>query len=77
MILHDYQAFCEWAIVDSLDVTTDFYKHCLTSRQILRSFLGLGTCVIFVGLGDNGVETLCRKSLPILRAICNTSRDQK
>ena len=51
----------EWAILDTHDSTTDYYKHHLTLAQIQKNLEVLGASEISVRLGGNGVEALCRK----------------
>jgi SAM-dependent methyltransferase len=59
--LRDRQMYYEWALLDTHDGTTDFYKHHRAPGQI-RTFLEqIGASDIAVELGGNGVEAFCRK----------------
>lgn len=59
--LRDRQMYYEWALLDTHDGTTDYYKHHRTSRQ-MRQILGdLGASDIVVEVGGNGVEAFCKK----------------
>jgi SAM-dependent methyltransferase len=61
--LRDRQMYYEWALLDTHDATTDFYKHYRNENQI-QSYLGsLGAQAIQVTIGGNGLEAFCRKSI--------------
>jgi 2-polyprenyl-3-methyl-5-hydroxy-6-metoxy-1,4-benzoquinol methylase len=51
----------EWALLDTHDSLTDYYKHFRTPGQIRRTLSGLGAQDVRVGKGGNGVEARCRK----------------
>ena len=51
----------EWALVDTHDHLTDYYKHLRTAPQIAGLLSSLGAQDIWVATGGNGVEARCRK----------------
>jgi 2-polyprenyl-3-methyl-5-hydroxy-6-metoxy-1,4-benzoquinol methylase len=51
----------EWALLDTHDHLTDYYKHFRTVPQIQRVLQELGAEQIWVARGGNGVEARCRK----------------
>lgn len=51
----------EWAVLDTHDALTDFYKHLRTEAQIAATLRGLGAESTWVARGGNGVEARCRK----------------
>lgn len=51
----------EWALLDTHDHLTDYYKHFRTVSQIKRSLAAMGAEDIWVARGGNGVEARCRK----------------
>ena len=51
----------EWALLDTHDSLTDYYKHFRTERQIRDALSALGGTEIWVAAGGNGVEARCRK----------------
>jgi len=51
----------EWALLDTHDHLTDYYKHLRTPRQISRLLSSFGSQDICVTRGGNGVEARCRK----------------
>jgi len=59
--LESEQAFYEWALLDTHDGTTDFYKHHRSAKQIREFLTEIGAEDIVVTLGGNGVEAFCRK----------------
>jgi SAM-dependent methyltransferase len=59
--LRDRQMYYEWALLDTHDGTTDFYKHYRTPHQIRKILEQIGASDIFVEIGGNGVEGFCRK----------------
>jgi len=55
------EAFYQWALLDTHDGITDFYKHLRSARQI-RDFLAeIGGEEIVSTHGGNGVEAFCQK----------------
>jgi 2-polyprenyl-3-methyl-5-hydroxy-6-metoxy-1,4-benzoquinol methylase len=46
----------EWALLDTHDSLTDWYKHFRTRKQIYRTLAGLGLQEIWCEYGGNGVE---------------------
>lgn len=60
--LRDRQMFYEWALLDTHDGTTDFYKHRRTNRQIRELLEEIGARDIVVETGGNGVEAFARKA---------------
>lgn len=59
--LRDRQMYYEWALLDTHDGTTDFYKHRRTVSQIRSCLEAIGATDIVVQAGGNGVEAFCRK----------------
>lgn len=53
----------EWALLDTHDSTTDYYKHYRTLNQIYKYLDALGALEISVKLGGNGIEAFCKKPL--------------
>lgn len=53
----------EWALLDTHDHLTDYYKHLRNVPQIRRALTELGAEEIWVATGGNGVEARCRKPL--------------
>jgi len=51
----------EWALLDTHDSLTDWYKHLRTPAQIESTLKNLGAVDIHVAPGGNGVEARCRK----------------
>ena len=51
----------EWALLDTQDSLTDWYKHLRTTTQIESTLNKLGAVDIHVVPGGNGVEARCRK----------------
>jgi 2-polyprenyl-3-methyl-5-hydroxy-6-metoxy-1,4-benzoquinol methylase len=51
----------EWALLDTHDHLTDYYKHFRTTSQIRRQLERLGAAEIWVAKGGNGVEARCRR----------------
>jgi 2-polyprenyl-3-methyl-5-hydroxy-6-metoxy-1,4-benzoquinol methylase len=51
----------EWAILDTHDHLTDYYKHLRTTGQIQSTLSSLGATAIWVAKGGNGVEARCSK----------------
>jgi len=51
----------EWALLDTHDNLTDYYKHLRTGSQISRMLRDLGARDIWVSKGGNGIEARCRK----------------
>jgi hypothetical protein len=51
----------EWALLDTHDSLTDWYKHLRTTTQIQSTLKKLGAVEIHVVPGGNGVEARCRK----------------
>ncbi len=62
--LRDKQMYYEWALLDTHDGTTDFYKHRRTVGEIKKIIEKMGASDIAVNSGGNGVEAFCRKPLP-------------
>jgi predicted fused transcriptional regulator/phosphomethylpyrimidine kinase len=53
--------YYEWALLDTHDGTTDFYKHFRKPHQIKKLLEEIGATDIVVEIGGNGVEAFCRK----------------
>jgi hypothetical protein len=50
-----------WALLDTHDSLTDWYKRFRTGRSIERTLRSLGACEIEVWRGGNGVEARARR----------------
>lgn len=59
--LRDRQMYYDWALLDTHDGTTDFYKHRRTVGEIRALINEMGAVDILVQAGGNGVEAFCRK----------------
>ena len=59
--LKDRERFYEWALLDTHDGTTDFYKHRRSEREIRDCLVALGAVDVLVTGGGNGVEAFCKK----------------
>lgn len=59
--LRDRKMYYEWALLDTHDATTDFYKHHRTPNQIKKLLGEIGASDIVVKIGGNGVEAYCKK----------------
>lgn len=59
--LRDRQMYYEWALLDTHDATTDFYKHRRTPNQIRKLLEEMGATDVVVDIGGNGIEAFCRK----------------
>lgn len=59
--LHNRQMYYEWALLDTHDGTTDFYKHRRKPSQIKKLLEEVGATDIVVEIGGNGIEAFCRK----------------
>jgi len=55
------QMYYEWALLDTHDGTTDFYKHHRSIAKIESHLERLGASEISVWKGGNGVEAFCRR----------------
>jgi 2-polyprenyl-3-methyl-5-hydroxy-6-metoxy-1,4-benzoquinol methylase len=51
----------EWALLDTHDGTTDYYKHHRSVKQIYNYLKSLGGGDLVVREGGNGVEAFCKK----------------
>ncbi|MGH9904769.1 MAG: class I SAM-dependent methyltransferase [Pyrinomonadaceae bacterium] len=59
--LRDRKMYYEWALLDTHDGTTDFYRHHRKPDQIKKVFKEIGASDIVVEIGGNGVEAFGRK----------------
>lgn len=53
----------EWALLDTHDVLTDYYKRLRTGSQLRSTLSALGAEDICVWKGGNGIEVRCRRPL--------------
>jgi 2-polyprenyl-3-methyl-5-hydroxy-6-metoxy-1,4-benzoquinol methylase len=53
----------EWALLDTHDALTDWYKHFRTKGQIKKALENVGATAIWCEYGGNGVEARCRRPL--------------
>jgi SAM-dependent methyltransferase len=51
----------EWAVLDTHDSLTDFYKHFRTGAGLSKTLARLGAGDIWMAKGGNGIEARCRK----------------
>lgn len=58
--LDDRQQY-EWALLDTHDGLTDYYKRLRTGQQLRRALATLGAEDIHVAKGGNGIEVRCRR----------------
>lgn len=61
-MLHDRKICYESTLLNTIDATTDFYKHRRRPNQIRKLLKEIGSEDIKVEVGGNGVEAFCRKS---------------
>lgn len=59
--LRDYDEYYQWALLDTHDGTTDYYRHLITPGKVQQILQKLGAANIKVSVGGNGVEALCTK----------------
>ena len=59
--LRDQQMYYEWALLDTHDGTTDFYKHHRKPSHIRKLLEEIGASDIVVEIAGNGVEAYCKK----------------
>ena len=52
----DKKLLDEWALLDTHDLLTDRYKHCLSGEEISRTLTACGLSEIEVRYAGNGVE---------------------
>ena len=57
--LRDEKMFYEWALLDTHDGTTDFYKHRRTLSQIKKTLEEIGSISIKINEDGNGIEASC------------------
>lgn len=55
------EAHKEWVKMDTMDSTTDYYKHLRRPEEIKRLLVKLGAKDIWINEGGNGVEARCTK----------------
>jgi SAM-dependent methyltransferase len=55
----------DWALLDTHDSLTDWYKHLRTARQLRRTLASLGASDIDCRKDGNGIEVRCRKPLEV------------
>ncbi|MEP6615517.1 MAG: methyltransferase domain-containing protein [Ginsengibacter sp.] len=53
----------EWAVLDTHDWLTDWFKHYRSKKQIIKTLAYLGAENIYCANGGNGVEARCKKPL--------------
>lgn len=51
----------EWALLDTHDVLTDYYKRLRTGPQLRSTLERLGATAIWVNKGGNGIEVRCQR----------------
>ncbi|MEO5999792.1 MAG: methyltransferase domain-containing protein [Chitinophagaceae bacterium] len=51
----------EWALLDTHDSLTDWYKNLRSKKQIIKVLKELGAVDISCNYGGNGVEAICKK----------------
>jgi SAM-dependent methyltransferase len=55
------EKYYEWALLDTNDSNTDYYRHTRTVREIEQTLQQLGAEGIVADVGGNGVEAFCIK----------------
>ncbi|MCS6934559.1 MAG: class I SAM-dependent methyltransferase [Chitinophagales bacterium] len=60
---HTRELYHEWAKMDTMDSTTDRYKHLRTKEQIRHTLAQLGGSEIWVQEGGNGIEARAKKPI--------------
>ena len=63
------EAQVEWALLDTHDVLTDWYKHFRTRVQIEQTLRGLGLVDVVVREAGNGVEARGRRPAQVAAAV--------
>ena len=58
----------EWALLDTHDGLTDYYKRLRTRSQLHRTLTKLGAHDICVAKNGNGIEARCRRPPELTRA---------
>ncbi|MBN8543065.1 MAG: methyltransferase domain-containing protein [Alphaproteobacteria bacterium] len=61
--LRNQQEYYDWALLDTHDALTDYYKHLRTGPQIEQTLRGMGAEEVAITLAGNGVEAFCRKPI--------------
>ena len=59
--LKSKEAYYEWALLDTHDSLTDYYKHVRNAQEIETCLRTLGATEIAIVEAGNGVEAFCRK----------------
>ena len=59
--LKSRQSYYDWALLDTHDSTTDYYKHHRSVDQIKGFLSKLGATDILVSMAGNGIEAFCKK----------------
>lgn len=73
--LLDRRMYYEWALLDTHDGTSDFYKHHRKPNQIKELLQEIGASDVVVEIGGNGLEAFCRKA-NMANAISNLHRER-
>ena len=55
------KTLAEWALLDTHDVLTDYYKRLRTGPQLRSTLERLGATAIWVNKGGNGIEVRCQR----------------
>jgi SAM-dependent methyltransferase len=63
--LHDDALQRQWALLDTHDALTDWYKHLRTRGQVRKALEHLGAVEIGCEYGGNGVEARCRRPIAV------------
>ena len=53
----------EWALLDTHDSLTDYYKRLRSPTQISNTLSRLGGRAVWVAKGGNGIEARCQKPI--------------
>jgi len=61
--LKSKEQYFDWALLDTYDCLTDFYKHHRSLNQIKKYLVDLGAENIIVRKDGNGVEAFCQKAV--------------
>jgi len=59
--LKSKELYYEWALLDTHDGTTDYYKHHRSPKEMQQFLHSLGAEELNVAIGGNGLEAFCKK----------------
>ena len=68
------QVLKSWAVLDTHDALTDYYKHARTRDEIAATLHGLGFVEAMATYGGNGVEARARRPISDTRILASAIR---